>query len=488
MEKPDRHRESLRCAVIGAGASGILALIKLKEAGFQRLVAYEKAEELGGTWWYNRYPGVACDVPSHSYRFSFAPKADWTKVHSPGAEIHAYLRDVAHAHDVVGYIRFNEEIVSASWSGSEWILETASGATDAYDVVISAVGVLHHTAKPAFVGLDQFEGVVAHTREMPADLSVDGKRIGVIGSGSTSVQIVSNVIANVESLTLFQRTPQWVMPMENPFFTAEEKARFRDDPALMRSEYERLNNELNTQFAAAVIGENPEAYAYLDEGCRSNLARVRDPALRAALTPDYEVGCKRLIMAEGFYEAIQQPNAHLVTLPIDRFESKGIRTSDGRLHELDLVFLATGFNPHAPYGEARIKGADGLSLATAWEKGAVAYKQVMTAGFPNWFMIGGPGSPIGNFSFLLTAETQMGYIMQLIEMIVAREANAIDVKRSAQEAFNVARLERMKDTVWESGCTTWYRDKNGNVPFWPWNFTKFTSDMAQPDFDHYQIN
>ncbi|MDI1297224.1 MAG: NAD(P)/FAD-dependent oxidoreductase, partial [bacterium] len=223
------------------------------------------------------------------------------------------------------------------------------------------------------------------------------------------------------------------------------------------------------------------------EGCRSNLARVRDPALRAALTPDYEVGCKRLIMAEGFYEAIQQPNAHLVTLPIDRFETKGIRTSDGRLHELDLVFLATGFDPHAPYGEARIEGADGLSLATAWEKGAVAYKQVMTAGFPNWFMIGGPGSPIGNFSFLLTAETQMGYIMQLIAMIVAREANAIDVKRSAQEAFNVARLERMKDTVWESGCTTWYRDKNGNVPFWPWNFTKFTSDMAQPDFDHYQI-
>lgn len=478
----------MRCAVIGAGASGILALIKLKEAGYEKLAAFEKAEELGGTWWYNRYPGVACDVPSHSYRYSFAPKADWSKVHSPGAEIHSYLRDVAHAHGVADFIRFNEEVVSANWSGKEWILETGSGTIEAFDFVISAVGVLHHPTRPAIAGLDEFDGVCVHTRDVPADLRISGKRIGIIGTGSTAVQIVSTIVGEVADLTLFQRTPQWIMPMENPYFTEQEKAAFQENTELMRSEYERLNTELNTQFAAAVIGENPEAYAYIDAACRANLERVRDPALRAALTPDYEVGCKRLVMAESFYEAIQRPNAHLVTNPIERIEGKGVRTADGHLHEVDILFLATGFDPHSPYGETRIQGVDGISLAEAWSDGAAAYKQVMTAGFPNWFMIGGPGSPIGNFSFLLTAETQIGYIMQLIERLVTQDARAIDVKESAQAAFNLARLARMKDTIWESGCTTWYRDKNGNVPFWPWNFAKFKSDMAQPDFDHYQIS
>jgi cyclohexanone monooxygenase len=477
----------LKICVIGAGASGILALITLKRNGFDNIIALEKASDLGGTWWYNRYPGVACDVPSLAYRFSFAPSPNWSRSHAPAEEIHAYLKTVAADFDVEKYMRFNEEVVRAEYQDGRWRVQTRTGFSDDFDVVISAVGVLHHPKYPDIPGLESFDGVFSHTMTMPRDLVLDQKRVGVIGTGSTAVQLVSAVASRVSHLSVFQRTPQWIVPLQTELVSEQQKAEYRRQKDLLEQDYQRLNNELNTQFAAAVIGENPQAYAELLNACTENLKTVRDPVLRAKLTPTYEMGCKRLVLAEGFYDALQRSNVELVTEKITGVERRGVKTSDGRLHELDILLLATGFDPHTPYGSATILGKDGQSLAEAWSKGAVAYKQVAVSGFPNWFMMGGPGSPIGNFSFLLTAEHQMNYILQLVQMIAREGVREVMPTSEAQAAFERARRERMEHTVWASGCASWYRDKHGNIPFWPWNYQKFSEDMKTPAQEDYEV-
>jgi cation diffusion facilitator CzcD-associated flavoprotein CzcO len=487
MSQGETAGRQLKICVIGAGASGILALITLRKHGFENLTALEKASDLGGTWWYNRYPGVACDVPSLSYRFSFAASPNWSRTNASAEEIHGYLKAVAADFGVEKYIRFNEEFVRAEYRNGKWRVEARTGFVDEFDVVISAVGVLHHPKYPDIPGLDLFGGVCTHTMKMPRDLKLDQKRVGVIGTGSTAVQLVSAVAQRVGHLTVFLRTPQWIVPIKNELISEEQKAEYRHKKDLLQQEYQRLNNELNTQFAAAVIGENPQAYAELLQACTENLKTVLDPALRAKLTPTYEMGCKRLVLAEGFYEALQRPNVEVITEKIVAIEKGGVRTSNGRLHELDILLLATGFDPHTPYGSATILGKNGLSLADAWSNGAVAYKQVAVSGFPNWFMMGGPGSPIGNFSFLLTAEHQMNYILQLVQIIASEGVRDVMPKPEAQGAFEQARRERMEHTVWASGCVSWYRDKHGNLPFWPWNYQKFAEDMKRPTRDDYVI-
>jgi cation diffusion facilitator CzcD-associated flavoprotein CzcO len=477
----------LKICVIGAGASGVLALITLKQNGFENLVALEKASDLGGTWWYNRYPGVACDVPSLCYRFSFAPSPNWSRTHAPAEEIHGYLKTVAADFDVEKYIRFNEEFVHAEYRNGKWSVSCRSGFANEFDVVISAVGVLHHPNYPDISGLNSFGGILAHTMNMPRDLELAHKRVGVIGTGSTAVQLISAVAPQVRQLSVFQRTPQWIVPIKNEWINTQQKAQYESDRDFLQQEYQRLNDELNSQFAAAVIGENPEAYAALLQACTDNLNTVRDPELRKKLTPTYEMGCKRLVLADGFYEAMQRSNVELVTEKISGVETHGVRTIDGRLYELDALLLATGFNPHTPYGTAQIVGQDGLTLGVAWSKGAVAYKQVAVSGFPNWFMMGGPGSPIGNFSFLQTAEHQMNYILKLVQMVARDGVQGVMPKAIAQATFEEARRKRMGNTIWASGCASWYRDKHGNLPFWPWNYQKYVDDMKQPAQEDYLI-
>ncbi|MGC4250946.1 MAG: NAD(P)/FAD-dependent oxidoreductase [Sphingobium sp.] len=477
----------LKIAVIGTGASGILAVIKLRELGQNDIRVFEKASDMGGTWRDNRYPGIACDVPSHLYRFSFEPNAEWTRTCASGPEIWNYLRDVYERHDIGRHVIFDAEVMKATYGEGCWTLETRAGTFGPFDVVITAMGILRYPLYPQIEGLSDFAGPALHSARWDPAVELDGKRVGVIGCGSTGTQIIPAIIDRVQQLELFQRTPQWIMPLPNPPISEEDKELFRADPQLMQQRYEVLAHEFNSKFAAAVVGQNDRAYARMVERCQANLENsIADPALREKLRPDYKVGCRRLVMSDGFYDAIQKPNAAVVTEGIERIEPGGVRTGDGHLHELDVLILATGYDAHAGLSPMKVTGKDGLDLEEAWQDGARAYLGVTVPGFPNWFMIGGPNSPIGNFSFIMTAETQMNYIAGLVEMIASGQADAVMPKGAAMESFYEAVNAQMAKTIWATGCRNWYMNKKGEIASWPWTFEHFQNMMAHPqpeDFD-----
>lgn len=480
-------KRKLRIAIIGAGASGLMALIRLREAGIEDVTVFEKAKDLGGTWLYNRYPGLTCDVPSHAYRYSFAPNPDWSQVYAPSAEIHAYLKNVAQEHDAERFIQYEREVTAARFEGGLWHVETNAGPEGAFDAVISAVGILHHPRIPDIPGLESFAGKAMHTSRWEEGLSLKGKRLGIIGTGSTATQITAATIGEVSQLTLFQRTAQWMIPLPNLPIPEEQRADYHARPEKLEEEFKALTYDATVKFARAIIGENPGAYAALEAGCKEYLATVKDPELRARLTPDYPVGCKRLIVNDRFYEAIQQPHAELVTDGIERIEPDGVRTKDGRLHELDVLALATGFDTHSFHRPMRVEGPEGRSLDETWKQANEGYKSVTVPGYPNWFMIGGPNSPIGNFSWLLTAEAQFGYILKLVELLRDGAATHIAPKREAARAFNEEVKRAMPKTVWAQGCDSWYIDKNGNVASWPWSYDRFAEEMRAPVLEDYEL-
>jgi cyclohexanone monooxygenase len=477
----------LRAAIIGAGASGIAAAIKMRKVGIDDIVLFEKAADLGGTWRDNRYPGLQCDVPSHLYRFSFAPNPDWSHFFSPGAEIHAYLKMVARDHDIIPLIRFGQEVKQLMFGAGRWRIETSEGDQGGFDVVITATGILHHPAYPDIAGLRDFKGVAFHSSRWDHHTALKGKRVGIVGTGSTAVQILPAIIGDVKKVSLFQRTAQWILPQPNPPIPEEERSRFRAEPQLMQEQYDGIAQVINNVFGAALVGENAEFYDQVAQRCQDNLAIVRNPELRARLTPNYKAGCKRLIVSDLFYPAIQRDNADLVTTAIDRIEAGGVRTSDDILHELDVLVLATGFNPHQLFRPMEVIGRDGRSLNEVWADANEAYRGVSVPGFPNFFMIGGPNSPIGNFSFIMTAERQLDYALQLIGKLQSGEASEIAARPESTAAYNAAVKERMARSIWASGCRSWYIDKNGNVASYPWSYEVFERDMRIPALEDFEV-
>ena len=332
------QNKNLRFIIIGGGMAGILSAVKLKEAGYTNFTLYEKASSLGGTWRENQYPGVACDVPSHFYCYSFAPNPDWSYNCSPGAEIYEYLQSVADQFDVYPHVKFDTEIASMVFRNSRWHLKTNQGHLDEADFVIGATGVLHRPSYPDIPGIDSFEGTMFHTSRWNHSVPLEDKRIGIIGTGSTSIQIVGALSGKVKKLEQFQRTPQWIMPRPNPAYTEQEKLNFRENPALLDAI--RAENVAISEggFSSAVVGENPEALAMIAQLTLENLEQnVTDPVLREKLRPDYQAACKRLIMSHNYYDAIQHRNTELVTESITGIEPEGIRTVDGKLHKLDVL-------------------------------------------------------------------------------------------------------------------------------------------------------
>ncbi|MCC7077955.1 MAG: NAD(P)/FAD-dependent oxidoreductase [Acidimicrobiia bacterium] len=486
--RDEQERPAPRFVVIGAGMAGILSAIKLQEAGLTDFTVYEKADRLGGTWRENTYPGVGCDVPSHLYRYSFAPNPDWSHLFSPGAEILAYLEEVADRHGIMDTIRFGHEIVRCDFEGGRWAIETADGATDTADFVIAATGVLHHPAYPHIDGLDSFTGAVFHSARWDHTVPTEGRRIGIIGTGSSAVQIVSALVDSVGELALFQRTAQWIFPQENSQFSEEDRARFRADPQLLQSMHEGLSRTFADHFANAVVNaESPEMQA-IEQLCLFNLeSNVEDPGLRERLRPTYRAACKRLVVSPDFYQAIQRPNAHLVTEEIDRIEPQGIRTRDGVLHELDVIVLATGFRVDRFLRPMQVTGRNGVSLDAVWEKRPSAYLSISIPEFPNLFMLNGPNGPVGNFSLIEVAELQFAYIMQLVELALSGQCREISATTEALGRFDEERAEAAKRTVWMTGCSSWYLDDRGVPAAWPWNFDRFREVMAAPDLDDYEL-
>jgi cation diffusion facilitator CzcD-associated flavoprotein CzcO len=478
----------LRFVVIGAGMAGILAAVKLKEAGLENFAIYEKADRLGGTWRENTYAGIACDVPSHLYSYSFAPNPEWSHRFSPGAEIQAYFEDVAHRYGLDARIQYGKEITRCAFEDGRWRIQIADGSTDEADFVIAATGVLHHPAYPDIEGLEDFEGAMFHSARWDHDVSLAGERVGVVGTGSTAIQIVSAVVPDVEKLSLFQRTAQWIMPQENPSYTEQEKQEFRGHPESIESLRSEISRAFADGFSNAVVDANSAQLAAIEEMCRANLEdNVKDPELRERLRPDYRAACKRLVISGDFYEAIQHENAELVTEGIECVEKSGVRTRDGRLHELDVLILATGFQVDRFMRPMEVIGRDGTRLDDLWSKRPSAYLAISIPEFPNLFMLNGPNGPVGNFSLIEVAELQFSYIMQLVERVLSGSCREVSASRAATDQFDVDREKAAKSTIWHSGCRSWYLDDRGVPMVWPWTFDRFRQEMAEPRLADYEL-
>ena len=468
-------RASPRIVVIGCGMSGILMGHRLKQAGLDSFTILEKAATLGGTWRENTYPGIACDVPSHNYTYTFEPNPGWSMVNSGGAEIQRYLERTASRRGVLEHVRFNTEVVRATWQGDAWRLETTDGRELVADILISATGVLHHPAFPDIPGLEDFAGAKFHTARWDHSVELQGKRVGIIGTGSTAAQIIPALMDQVGRFSIFQRTAQWIFPLQNRPYRETTKRLLQRFPVLTRWLYRWHAFWLEELFSKAVVGGGWR-HRLLSWKCRRNLAQVKDPVLRRKLTPDYQPGCKRLIFSGSFYEAMQKPNADLVTEAIERVEPRGVVTRDGRLHELDVLILSTGFKADQFMRPMEMIGQGGLALADAWREGPSAYRSLAVPGMPNFFMLIGPHSPIGNLSLITIAERQADYIMKCIATI-RRRGIAMAPKPEAVARLLAEMKQAAGRTVWSSGCHSWYLDKNGVPGIYPWAAGRFLREM-----------
>ncbi|MBJ19451.1 MAG: monooxygenase [Deltaproteobacteria bacterium] len=484
MEEQNGDRPELEVAIVGAGMSGMAMAIELRKAGIENFRIFEKADSIGGTWRENRYPGLSCDVPSFFYSYSFEPNLDWTHRFSPGHEILAYFKRVAEKCDLLRSISFGESVERASYEDGAWTIETSAGNRCRAEVLVAATGPLHHKNYPEIEGLDSFEGAQFHSADWDDDLDLNDKRIGVIGNGSTGVQMMRPLSEKASQLTMFQRTAQWVFPIGNKPYSEGARKWKRRLPILARITrefYKRL-------FEMSSVGVVEEGYfrRRMAKGCRDHVMTIEDPELRAKLTPDYEPGCKRLILSTDFYPTMAKEHVDLVTEDIARIEPRGVVTSDGALHELDVLVLATGFNAHA-WGVEQVTGIGGRSLKDAWAQGTRTYRAITIPDFPNFFMLAGPNSPLGNISVIDVAETQSRYIVDCIRRLKREPGRVMVPKRAAAEAFHAELIGAMKGTIWVSGCNSWYLDGDGFPVLWPWSARRFHDVMRSPEFEDYEF-
>jgi len=477
----------MRFVVIGAGMAGVLSGIRLRQAGYEDWIVYEKGDSVGGTWRENTYPGLSCDVPSHIYSYGFEPNPDWSHRFSPGAEIKAYFEGVAKKYGVLPRIRFNTEVERLEFRDGRWRISLANGERDEADVVIAATGVLHHPMIPDLPGLGSFAGDCFHSARWDHSVPLDGKRIGVIGTGSTAIQITGALVPRAAKFSLFQRTAQWIGPQENPPYSEAERATWRADREALRTMSVELTRSFHETFSNGVVDAKSEQMKKLEELCRTHLeSSVHDPVLREKLRPDYRAACKRLVVSGDFYPAIQQPNAELVTEGILRIEPEGVRTKDGRLHPLDLLVLATGFRVDRFLRPIRVVGRDGVDLEDVWKDRPNAYLSISIPRFPNLFMLNGPNGPVGNFSLITIADMQLHYVLQLVEEIRAGRAREISASPAAMERFSEEFDRAARNTIWATGCRSWYLDSRGVPAVWPFTYQRFTEEMAGPRLDAYE--
>jgi cation diffusion facilitator CzcD-associated flavoprotein CzcO len=479
-------KRGLEVAIIGAGMSGLCMAAKLQDAGIDTYTIFEKADDVGGTWRDNTYPGLTCDVPSRYYTYSFQPNSEWSRLLPPGAEIQAYFRRVADERGVRRHIRFGTEVESARYQEGRWWITTAAGE-EPFDVLVTATGFLRVPRYPDIPGLDTFAGPTFHSSRWDHSVSLPDKRIGLIGTGSTGVQITAELGGNVRALTIFQRTAQWVCPMPNLRYSPLSRAVLRRWPTLNNLGYRFWGWYVRRMFGRAPIRPCWQRRLFQAQ-CRWNLRlSVRDPELRRKLTPKDQPMCKRLVFAGHFYRSVQQPGVEVVTDAIDHVEPRGIVTVDGTLHELDLLVLATGFDARAYVRPIQIVGESGRTLEEAWTDGPKAYRSVAVPGFPNLFMLMGPHSPIGNQSLVPVAEDQADYAMWWIKQIQDGRVTAAAPTEAATKDYNERMKAAMPQTIWVTGCSSWYLGKDGLPELFPWTPERHRELLRQPEIADFDV-
>jgi cation diffusion facilitator CzcD-associated flavoprotein CzcO len=474
-----------RVVIIGSGVSGILAGVKLLERGWDDFVILEKAQTLGGTWRDNVYPGVACDVPAHVYVYSFAPNPAWKTRYAKGPEIWRYYHDVAERYGVLGHIEYGKDVVHAGFDGARWTVTTGDGSRYEADVVIAAAGRLRDPRLPDIPGMDSFAGPSFHTARWDTSVSVKGKRVCLIGAGSSGVQVLSAIARDVAHITQFQRTPQWVMPVVDEPIPWWKRLLFRLRPSALRQTYRTMLDFSNARGALAF--ESKQARAERDRMCADALLRIRDPDLREKLTPDYDVGCKRLVMSETWFEEVQRPNVSIVTERIERIEPEGVRSADGTLHHCDIIVYATGFDAHAYIRPMKLTGEQGVTLESLWAELPLTYRSVSIPHMPNFFLLNGPSSPGGSASIVGIVETQWDYIAQLLDTIADEGVTIAPREDRAREWLAQVR-ERALGSVWATGgCQSWYLDQTGTPAYDAVSLPQLQASLAAPDMDHFEV-
>ncbi|MFJ5531599.1 flavin-containing monooxygenase [Streptomyces sp. NPDC093261] len=484
------HVPHVRVAVIGSGFGGLGAAVRLRREGVTDFVVLERASGIGGTWRDNSYPGCACDVPSHLYSFSFAPNPDWPRTFSGQEHIRAYLEHVADVFGLRPHLRFDSEVKVMTWDAGKlhWAIETGSGPLTA-DVVVSATGPLSDPRIPEVPGLDGFPGKIFHSARWDHDYDLRGKRVAMIGTGASAIQIVPEIQPVVGRLTLFQRTPPWVMPRVDREISALERRLHRALPftTQLRRGFLWGIRELQVQ----AFTKHPDELGLVERMARRNLARaVKDPALRAMLTPDYRIGCKRILLSNTYYPALTRPNVEVVASGLSEIRGSTLVAADGTESEADAIVFGTGFHVTDMPIADRVVGAEGRTLARTWSGGMKALRGATAAGFPNWMSIIGPNTGLGNSSMILMIESQLNYMADYLRQLeVLGGRVALDARPGAVDAWNHKVQERMKRTVWNTGgCTSWYLDASGrNTTIWPGTTTEFRSATRRVDLGEYEV-
>jgi cation diffusion facilitator CzcD-associated flavoprotein CzcO len=485
---PGRH---VRVGIIGAGFAGLGMAIRLRQDGItDDFVVWERDSDVGGTWWANSYPGCQCDIPSHLYSFSFAPNPDWRRTYATQPEIQRYVRRVTDDFDLWPHIRLNCAVTAATWDDEDhlWRVDTERGAWTA-DVLVAAPGPLSEPSIPALEGLDTFAGTVFHTAAWNHEHDLIGRRVAVVGTGASAIQAVPQIQPKVDRLTVFQRTPPWVVPHGDRPINDWERALFRKLPAVQRAI--RAGVYFGRELLVPGLAYRPKLMKVLERLARRHLERqVPDPELRAKLTPDYAIGCKRILPSNRWYPALTKANVDVVTDGIERVDATGIVDRAGDRHDVDTIVFATGFHVTDIRIAGLVTGEDGRCLADEWNGSPSAYRGAAVNGFPNLFFLVGPNTGLGHNSIVFMIEAQLNYIAGALEHMRATGATRLAVTRDAQDAYNEHLQGKLANTVWNTGgCSSWYLDRNGrNSTIWP-DFTfRFWGQVRRFDPQAYETS
>jgi cation diffusion facilitator CzcD-associated flavoprotein CzcO len=458
----------LSAVIVGAGFSGICAGIQLKKLGITDFVILEKAHRVGGTWRENTYPGAACDVPSHLYSYSFEPNPHWSRAYGGQAEILNYLEHVTDKYGLRSHLRFNQHVASAKFDEAtgSWRVATATGDVLVARALLLGNGALHIPSLPDIPGLEDFKGKRFHSARWDHDYDLSGKRVAVVGTGASAIQFVPQIQKQVAHLDLYQRTAPWVVPKRDREINATEQWMLENVPGahwLRRTALYWLMESRVVGFAY-----QPKVNELIERLVKRYLReQIKDPALLAKLTPTYRFGCKRVLISNDYYPALQQPNVDVIIDPIERITERGVKTRDGATREVDALILGTGFRVTEYLSSIEVVGRDGVELNREWQRSLRNYLGITVSGFPNLFLLMGPNTGLGHNSMIFMIEAQARYAANAIAAMRDHNIASIDVKPVVEAAFKRELASKMKNTVWTTGCSSWYQTPDGEVFLWP---------------------
>lgn len=481
------HRDAI---IIGAGMSGLMAAIRLKKAGLTNIALLEKSDDVGGTWLENIYPGAGCDVPSHLYSYSFEPKPDWSRLYGLQPEILEYFRDVTIRHDLYAKTYFGTQAMRAAFSRrhARWVVQAANGRSWNAPILILATGQLNRPHIPHLTGSGSFQGEEFHSARWNPMAELEGKRIGVVGNGASAVQFIPEIAPQAAKLTIFQRSPNWIIPRGDSEYGALSQWAFRNVPGARAAMRHMLYESLEANWKILSDPDGPRARKFARKALKNLAKFIDNPQLRSKLTPNYAIGCKRILISDDYYPALARRNVWVETAPITGIEPDGLRLVSGQLVRLDVLIWATGFETHNFVAPLSVRGLDGRMLEAEWGARPQAYRGTTVSGYPNMFVLYGPNTNLGHNSIIFMVEKQMDYVMQAVKRLTGGEPRYLDVRGDVQEAHNAAIQAELGDTAWAAGCNSWYKTEDGHIGNnWPGSTRRFAKEMQRFDAEAYEM-